>query len=206
MIAQWWESLSVIMKVLWGITLAASLVFVIQTVMTFLGADTGGDFDVDAGGFDAGVDAGLDGASEMGSGMNLYTFRNLVNFFLGFGWTAILLQDSISSTPLLIVISVLVGVALVAIVMYLFKWLSGMQQSGNIDVYKSAVGCTGTVYLTVPGERSGEGKVQITINNAVREYAALTDSNTLKTGTPIKVLEVINPGTLLVEELNSLII
>ena len=206
MIAQWWESLSVIMKVLWGITLAASLVFVIQTVMTFLGADTGGDFDVDAGGFDAGVDAGLDGASEMGSGMNLYTFRNLVNFFLGFGWTAILLQDSISSTPLLIVISVLVGVALVAIVMYLFKWLSGMQQSGNIDVYKSAVGCTGTVYLTVPGERSGEGKVQITINNAVREYAALTDSDTLKTGTPIKVLEVINPGTLLVEELNSLII
>ena len=206
MIAQWWESLSVIMKVLWGITLAASLVFVIQTVMTFLGADTGGDFDVDAGGFDAGVDAGLDGASEMGSGMNLYTFRNLVNFFLGFGWTAILLQDSISSTPLLIVISVLVGVALVAIVMYLFKWLSGMQQSGNIDVYKSAVGCTGTVYLTVPGERSGEGKVQITINNAVREYAALTDSDTLKTGTPIKVLEVINPGTLIVEELNSLII
>jgi len=73
-------------------------------------------------------------------------------------------------------------------------------------VYKSAVGCTGTVYLTIPGERAGEGKVQITINNSVREYAALTDSDTLKTGTPIKVVEVINPGTMLVEELNSLII
>jgi hypothetical protein len=199
MIAQWWESLSVIMKVLWGITLAASLVFIIQTVMTFIGADTGGDFDADAGGLD--MEAG-----DMGSGMNLYTFRNLVNFFLGFGWTAILLQDSISSPTLLIIISVIVGVALVAIVMYLFKWLSGMQQSGNINVYKSAVGCTGTVYLTIPGERSGEGKVQITINNSVREYAALTDSDTLKTGTPIKVVEVINPGTMLVEELNSLII
>jgi len=196
MIAQWWESLSVIMKVLWGITLAASLVFIIQTVMTFIGADTGGDFDADAGGLD--MEAG-----DMGSGMNLYTFRNLVNFFLGFGWTAILLQDSISSPTLLIIISVIVGVA---IVMYLFKWLSGMQQSGNINVYKSAVGCTGTVYLTIPGERSGEGKVQITINNSVREYAALTDSDTLKTGTPIKVVEVINPGTMLVEELNSLII
>jgi hypothetical protein len=201
MIAQWWESLSVIMKVLWGITLAASLVFVIQTVLTFIGADTGGDFDADAGGLDMDMDD-----PSMGSGMNLYTFRNLVNFFLGFGWTAILLQDSVKSPTLLIIISVFVGVALVAIVMYLFKWLSGMQQSGNINVYKSAVGCTGTVYLTIPGERAGEGKVQITINNSVREYAALTDSDTLKTGTPIKVVEVINPGTMLVEELNSLII
>ena len=81
-----------------------------------------------------------------------------------------------------------------------------MQQSGNIDVYKSAVGCTGTVYLTIPGERKGDGKVQITINNAVREYAALTDGETIKTGTPIKVIEVINQGTLLVEELNSFIV
>ena len=204
MIAAWWASLSVIMKVLWGITLAASLIFVIQTVLTFIGADAGGDFDVDAGGALDG-DIG-DTAADMGSGMNLYTFRNLVNFFLGFGWTTILLQNSVKSTALLIFIALMVGCALVAVVMYMFKWLSTMQQSGNIDVYKAAVGCTGTVYLTIPGERSGEGKVQITINNAVREYAALTDSDTLKTGTPIKVVEVINPSTMLVEELSSLII
>lgn len=206
MIAAWWTSLSVMMKVLWGITLAASLVFVIQTIMTFLGADAGGDFDMDAGGVD-GMDADFDASgADAPSGMNLYTFRNLINFLLGFGWSMILLQDSISSTALLLIISVIVGLALVAIVMYLFKWLSGMQQSGNIDVYKSAVGCQGKVYLTIPGERQGEGKVQITINNAVREYSALTDSDTLKTGTPIKVLEVLSPSTLLVEELNSLII
>ena len=204
MIAAWWASLSVIMKVLWGITLAASLVFVIQTVMTFIGADAGGDFDVDAGG---GMDVDLDDVSSaMGTGMNLLTFRNLVNFLLGFGWTFILLQKNISSTGILLFISVLVGLALVAIVMYMFKWLSSMQQSGTIDVYKAAVGCHGKVYLTIPGGRSGEGKVQITINNSVREYAALTDSDTLKTGTPIKVLEVLSPSTLLVEELDSLII
>ena len=203
MIAQWWASLSVIMKVLWGLTLAASLIFIIQTVMTFLGA--GGDFDMDAGGLD-GIDGDAD-ASGADPGMNLYTFRNLVNFLLGFGWTAILLQDSISSTSVLVIVATLVGLGLVALVMYMFKLLSGMQQSGNIDVYKSAVGCHGKVYLTIPGARSGEGKVQITINNAVREYAALTDSeDPLKTGTPIKVTEVLSPSTLLVEELNSLII
>ncbi|MBO4757900.1 MAG: hypothetical protein J5577_05585 [Bacteroidales bacterium] len=200
--AVWWASLSVIMKVLWSITLAASLVFIVQTIMTFIGA-AGGDFDVEGGGMDIDFD---DPSAVMGSGMNLYTFRNLVNFLLGFGWTFILLQKSISSKGLLILISLLVGLALVAIVMYMFKWLSGMQQSGNIDVYKAAVGCQGTVYLTIPGERSGEGKVQITINNAVREYAALTDSDTLKTGTPIRVVEVLSPSTLLVEELDSLIV
>lgn len=203
MIAAWWASLSVIMKVLWGITLAASLIFVIQTVMTFIGASSG-DFDVESGG---GLDIDMDDPSAaMGSGMNLYTFRNLINFLLGFGWTFILLQGSISSTGVLLLVSVLVGIALVAIVMYMFKWLSSMQQSGNIDVYKTAVGCHGTVYLTIPGQRSGEGKVQITINNAVREYAALTDSDTLKTGTPVRVVEVLSPSTLLVEELESLIV
>ncbi len=208
MITTWWAALSPVMKILWAITLSASLIFIIQTILTFIGADAGdsgldgGDFDTDAGFSDVDDPTAIDGHT----GMNLYTFRNFVNFFLGFGWTAILLQGKVTSTGLLLVLSILVGVGLVAIVMYLFKWLSGMQQSGNINVYRSAVGCHGTVYLTIPAERAGEGKVQITINNAVREYSAQTDGDELKTGTPIKVVEVINESTLLVEQLNSLII
>ena len=136
------------MQVLWAITLSASLIFVIQTVMTFLGL---GDHDAD-------------------------------------------------------IVSVIVGILLVTVVMWIFKWLSGMQQTGNIDVHKSAVGCEGKVYLTIPGERKGEGKVQITINNAVREYDAVTDGETIPTGKAIKVTEVINDYTLLVEELTPTII
>lgn len=224
----WWTSLDLMMKILWGITIASSLIFVIQTVMTFLGADSG-DFDMDSGmdipdgdipsvgggghtdfgggGVHAGgLDSTGPGEAAGTDGMSLYTFRNFVNFFLGFGWTAVLMRDSISSTALLLFLSVIVGVALVAAVMYLFKWLSGMQQSGNINVYRSAVGCQGKVYLTIPGERQGTGKVQITINNSVREYSAVTDGDTLKTGTDIRVVEVVNASTMLVEPLNSLII
>ena len=199
MLATWWAALSPIMKVLWGVTLTASLIFIIQTVMTFLGADADSDFD---------MDTSLDGSdlSNIDGGSNLYTFRNFVNFFLGFGWTAIILQPQIKSTFVLIFVAVLVGVALVAAVMYLFKWLSTMQQSGNINVYKAAVGCQGKCYLTIPGERQGEGKVQITIQGAVREYNAVTDGDTIKTGTPIKVTETIDANTLLVEEINSYII
>ena len=202
MIATWWADLSPVMKLLWGVTLTATLIFVIQTVMTFLGADADStDFDMD-------VDTSMDGSdlSNIDSGANLYTFRNFVNFFLGFGWTAIILQPSVKSTAVLVIIAVLVGIALVALVMYMFKWLYSMQQSGNINVYKSAVGCQGKCYLRIPGERGGEGKVQITIQGAVREYNAVTDGDEIKTGTSVKVLEAIDGNTLLVEELNSYII
>ena len=202
MIATWWADLSPVMKLLWGVTLTATLIFIIQTVMTFLGADADStDFDMD-------VDTSMDGSdlSNIDSGANLYTFRNFVNFFLGFGWTAIILQPSVKSTAVLVIIAVLVGIALVALVMYMFKWLYSMQQSGNINVYKSAVGCQGKCYLRIPAERAGEGKVQITIQGAVREYNAVTDGDEIKTGTSVKVLEAIDGNTLLVEELNSYII
>ena len=193
----WWTSLSTAMQVLWAITLSASLIFVIQTVLTFLGlGGHDGDFDLDTS----------DGSFDADPSMNLLTFRNLVNFCMGFGWTAVLMHEKIQSNALLIIVSVIVGILLVTVVMWIFKWLSGMQQTGNIDVHKSAVGCEGKVYLTIPGERKGEGKVQITINNAVREYDAVTDGETIPTGKAIKVTEVINDYTLLVEELTPTII
>lgn len=193
----WWTSLSTAMQVLWAITLSASLIFVIQTVMTFLGlGDHDADFDLDTS----------DGSFDADPSMNLLTFRNLVNFCMGFGWTAVLMHEKIQSNALLVIVSVIVGILLVTVVMWIFKWLSEMQQTGNIDVHKSAVGCEGKVYLTIPGERKGEGKVQITINNAVREYDAVTDGETIPTGKAIKVTEVINDYTLLVEELTPTII
>lgn len=196
---EWWSSLSLIMKILWGITLAASLIFVIQTILTFIGAD--GSIDTD---FDSSAD--MDASSGEGTGMGLLTFRNFVNFFLGFGWTAILLHEQIASTSVLLIVSIIIGVGLVAIVMLLFKWVSSMQQSGNIDVFVSAEGCQGKVYLTIPANRSGEGKVQITINNSVREYNAVTDGEALKTGTDIWVVEAINENTLVVEANGSIIV
>lgn len=191
----WWTSLSLAMKILWGITIAATLIFVIQSVMTFLGADVDGGIDA--------PDAGFDDPTLADAGSNLYTFRNLVNFLLGFGWTAVLLRSEISSTIVLFLVATVVGLALVAAVMWLFKMLNSMQQSGNIDVFKSAVGCQGKAYLTIPARRSGSGKVQISISDAVREYDALTDGDEIPTGTPVKVVEVLDASTLLVVKMES---
>ena len=194
---EWWTSLDLFMKILWCIAIASSLIFIVETILTFIGAYVEMDTDIDV----------ADGGFEGDPSMNLYTFRNLVNFLLGMSWTAIILNDQIASKALLMLIAFAVGALLVAAVMYMFKWLSKMQQSGNINIFQSAAGCNGKVYLTIPAERKGTGKVQISINESIREYDALTDSETeLKTGTAIKVVEVIDSSTLLVEEINSLII
>lgn len=194
---EWWTSLDLFMKILWCIAIASSLIFIVETILTFIGADVEMDTDIDV----------ADGVFEGDPSMNLYTFRNLVNFLLGMSWTAIILNDQIASKALLMLIAFAVGALLVAAVMYMFKWLSKMQQSGNINIFQSAAGCNGKVYLTIPAERKGTGKVQISINESIREYDALTDSETeLKTGTAIKVVEVIDSSTLLVEEIDSLII
>ena len=184
---EWWTSLDLFMKILWCIAIASSLIFIVETILTFIGADVEMDTDIDV----------ADGGFEGDPSMNLYTFRNLVNFLLGMSWTAIILNDQIASKALLMLIAFAVGALLVAAVMYMFKWLSKMQQSGNINIFQSAAGCNGKVYLTIPAERKGTGKVQISINESIREYDALTDSETeLKTGTAIKVVEVIDSSTL----------
>lgn len=185
----WWASLDIYMQILWIITLTASLIFVIQTILTFIGMDSDGGLDVPDGGMSADTDAGT-------FPFQLFTFRNFINFFLGFGWTAITLAGN-AHPVLVVIVSILVGVSLVAAVMYIFYLMSRMEQSGNIET-SSAVGCRGSVYLTIPGERQGEGKVQINIQGAVREFDAMTNGDTLPNGCPIEVTQVLNENMLLV--------
>ena len=92
----------------------------------------------------------------------------------------------------------MIGVLLVMAVMAIFRFMSTMEQSGTIQM-ANAVGCKGNVYLKIPAEKRGEGKVQISVQGAIREFDAITLGEELETGVPIKVVEVVNDSTLLVE-------
>ena len=187
---EWWSSLGLFMQSVWCITLFASLVFVIQTIMTFIGMDTDGGMDVDVS-----ADTATDGDS---GPFQLFNFRNFINFLLGFGWSIISFEKAIENQFVLILVSAVIGVLLVMAVMAIFRFMSRMEQSGTINM-ANAVGCKGNVYLKIPGEKRGEGKVQISIQGAIREFDALTAGEELETGAPIRVVEVINDNTLLVE-------
>lgn len=84
----------------------------------------------------------------------------------------------------------------------LFYYISKLTASGTLKM-KNALNAIGEVYLTVGANRSRTGKIQIKIQGALRELEALTDHNEdLKQGKIIKVIEVTNNGTLIIEPQN----
>ena len=90
----------------WWIAIVASLIFITQTILTLIGSDS-------SDGINADFDGDLDHAD---APFQLFSFRNLINFLLGFGWTGVAFYDNISSKTLLIIIATVVG--LVFILLY----------------------------------------------------------------------------------------
>lgn len=186
----WWASLELFQKVMWCIAIPSSIIFAVQMIMTFLGMDSDGGLDTDAGGPD--VEAGE-------TPFQLFTFRNLINFFLGFSWTGISFYNTIENKFLLVLLAAFMGVLLVAIVMLMFYLLSKTAQSGNIDI-KDTVGLTATVYFPIPANRERAGKIQVSVQGAIREYDAMTTGGALKTGELVKIVHVIDGNILLVDK------
>ena len=177
----WWSSMDITLQIAWVIALTTSLIFVIQMIMTFIGMDANADFS---------GDMGEPSLSEVSSTpFQLFTFRNFINFFLGFSWSYIVFSGMLENQFWIIFISVLVGLFVVAGVMFIFVALS-------------KIGLTASVYIPIPAHKEGKGKVQLSVQNSVREYDAMTDGEALKTGNIVKVKEVLEGNLLLVEKYN----
>jgi hypothetical protein len=136
-----------------------------------------------------------DGATDTASeGLNLLSVRALsagVGFF-GVGGMAGLASPFglLLAIPLGIVLGLaaMVGTALIT------RWMLTMEDDGSVSIH-GAVGTTGTVYLTIPAERSGAGKVLLTLQNRTVEYQAVTSQGPLPTGASILVVDVVGPDT-----------
>jgi hypothetical protein len=89
----------------------------------------------------------------------------------------------------------LLALYLVAVAM---RSLKGLKSDGTARIDR-AVGHTGTVYLRVPGAKTGSGKVHLMLQNRTVEYQAVTAGDELPTGKPIKVVAVVNSDTVEVE-------
>ena len=186
----WWDSLDLFLKIMWGIAIPVSTIFIIQMIMTFVGMGDHGDLS---------GDADVDANTQMP--FHFFTFRNFVNFLLGFSWTGISFYTTIENKTWLALLGVFTGLLLVTIVMLLLYGLSQAVQSGNIDI-NNAVGCKATVYYMIPPARKGTGKVQLSIQQAVREYDAIAETDeAIPTGRMVRVTSVVDSGTLLVEPL-----
>jgi hypothetical protein len=85
-----------------------------------------------------------------------------------------------------------------ALMAFLFYQMSKLQQSGSMRI-ESAIDQTGEVYLTIPKNRDGVGKINITLNGTLREMDAVTDDpEPLKNGSIVQVLDIVSGNLLLV--------
>jgi hypothetical protein len=85
-------------------------------------------------------------------------------------------------------LAAMIGTAMVT------RWMLRLEDDGSVLI-DGAVGATGTVYLAIPGDRKGAGKVLLTLQNRTVEYQAVTSQDALPTGAPILVVDVVGPDT-----------
>ena len=186
------NSLEPLQKFFWTIACCASLVFIIQTIMTFIGLGT--DADVDAGPMDGSVDSIEDGALS-----GVFSFRNLVNFLLGYGWAGVLLFDDIEKRWLLQIVAIAVGVLFVLAFVFMFRQVMKLSHDGSFKM-SEAVGLKADVYLRIPAARSGRGKVQVSVKGSIHEIDAVTDNDAeIPTGGQVEIVEALGDDLLLVK-------
>lgn len=216
---QWWDSLSSFSQVLACMAIPATLILLIQTVLMLigLGSDGGADVDTDAD-VDVDVDTDIDVDTDVSDGvfgadvtdgdvdpsgldgLRIFSIRGIIAFFVVFGWTGIAL-DSAGVTPVVSSLAaVAAGFLMMFIIALVFRAISKLENSGNID-NRNALGVAGTVYLKIPAERKGQGKVNVMIQGTLCERDAVTDEQTdLLTGSEIVVVALSGQNTLVVKK------
>ncbi len=181
------QSMDAWMQVFWGCAVIGSLIFIVQMVLTLIGMDSS-DMEVDFDGADT---------MDLGGGISLFSIKNFVNFIVGFGWTGVCLGSSITNKWLLTFIATLVGVAFVLMFFFIKKQTKKLEHNGAFDI-TDCVGKTVDVYLRIPADQSGKGKVQVSLNGSVHEFDAMTEGEVLASGQKAKVLSVVDGSTVLV--------
>lgn len=194
--AEWWNALSALQHMFLYAAIPFTLILVIQAILTIVGvgghdADMDADTDIDMhvdGGAEADADTDFQEANVSVAGFRFFTIRGLVAFFCIFGWTGYALSSTTLGTALIIVISVAAGLLAMLLIGLMFYAMMHMQASGNL-VYRNAIGKDAEVYIPIPPERTGKGKVMVEFQQQLVEAEAITDgAEKIPTGTAVRVV------------------
>ncbi len=189
------------------VAVPSTLIMLIQTILVFIGM-AGGDADVDMP-----ADNGIDGVFGHNSpdvhdmdigdtGLRLFTIRGIVAFFAVGGWAGLSAYSIANNAAAAIITALIFGVLALLLVAWFFKWAASLNSNGVINV-DSAVGNVGEVYMTIPANMSGTGKVNVIIQQRLTEVEAVTNcERPLKYGERVKVVGISMGNTLIVEPLS----
>jgi hypothetical protein len=127
--------------------------------------------------------------------VGLLTFRSVVAALTIFGLTGLAATVNFGlEPPASLAAAVAAAAATLFAVASLMRALHRLKADGTARIER-AVGQSGTVYLTIPGQKAGVGKVLLNVQNRTVEYQALTPRQPLPTGSKVVVTAVLGPAT-----------
>jgi hypothetical protein len=183
------DNLAPLLRTFWFIAIPSSLIFIVQTISTFTGADA---YD----GVGADFDSNLDGTD---APFQLFSFQNLINFLLGFSWGGISFYGSVSSPMLLIVLSLVIGLAFVGVFFIIIQQIRKLAEDNSFKI-DHTLNKTAEVYLSIPEGKKGTGKIMISIGGSVHVLDAITEYERIETGSVVRVTRVGDNNFLTVEK------
>ncbi len=198
---KWWNDMLVGQQIVFVLAVATSVFFLIQVIMLLTGI--GGEEDSFTGDTAADAEAGDtindEGLSEA-AGINFLSVRSVLVFLCLGAWSMFSFMY-ILDWYFALLISIGVGALASVGYSYAMHAMLRLQNNGTLDP-SNTVGKLGEVYLTLPQSRSGMGKVNVYVQERMAEFEAITDSEVpLKTGSQVKIKEVLGGGILLCEPL-----
>lgn len=205
-LVEWWNALSLAGQIFACVAIPSTFVLLIQTVMMlvgFAGEATGDGGDVpDADELDGvfGENDTIEAEDISGlDGLRIFTIRGIIAFFVVFGWVGIVMDGSGIALPITILVSAVSGFVMMILLAYLTHLAMKLRSDGTAD-NKNALGVAGRVHLTIPAERSGQGKVHIMLQGAYSERDAVTDEDApIPTGSEVVVIGLSGKTTLVVK-------
>jgi hypothetical protein len=192
----WWSNLSDFEQVIFIVASSASILMFLLLVLMIIGIDGAESFD---GGLDSiDVDVFNDEPFSAIGGLKIISIRGVLAFFSFGGWTTYLVSNG-SNNGLALLVGFIIGVIAMILTAYIFKQIYRLESSGNIN-YKTAIGKQAIVYMRVPKQKSGTGKVTLVHQERMVEVDAVTESDTdIMPKTQVEVVALDGPNTLVVK-------
>ncbi len=159
---------------------AGGTVFVLQLILTLVG---GGDHDFD----------GHDGSSVTDHDAHfwgIFGLRAIVAGVTAFGLGGLLVKSAGGTTLVSAPVAIGSFFAAALLVAGLLRMMGKFSSDGTAHI-EQAVGRTGVVYVNIPADKQGPGKVHLQLQNRTVEVEAITYGNALETGTRVVVTSVI---------------
>jgi hypothetical protein len=171
-------------------------IFLCQFVMSLVGIGGGGEAALDGdAGFDVThqIDVAHHGA-DPSMFFGILTLKTIVAALAFFGLAGLAGQAAELGQLATLGVAVAAGLAATVVVALIMRALISLQEDGTERI-AHAIGQSGTVYLTVPGQKAGFGKVTVNVANRDTEYQAVTFQDRLPTGSKVVVVDVVGPDT-----------